>query len=105
MLTTAFYAGFSSDLQNPRSINDHWLVCRELVAPEGWEIVAYYHEEAVSGARVRGRISRTGDRRVHHWAEGRRLDFVEGTATGLADVSVGGGEDGSFAVPCPGRND
>ncbi|WP_197705135.1 recombinase family protein [Sphingobium cloacae] len=55
MPTAALYARYSSDLQNPRSIDDQWLVCRELAAQEGWEIVACYHDEAVSGASIRGR--------------------------------------------------
>lgn len=51
----ALYARYSSDLQNPRSIDDQWRICRELAAREGWEIVAHYHDEAVSGASIRGR--------------------------------------------------
>ena len=54
MPTAALYARYSSDLQNPRSIDDQWLVCRELAAREGWEIVACYHDDAVSGASIRG---------------------------------------------------
>ena len=55
MPKAALYARYSSDLQNPRSIEDQWRVCRELAAREGWEIVADYHDGAVSGASIRGR--------------------------------------------------
>lgn len=55
MPKAALYARYSSDLQSPHSIDDQWLVCRELAAREGWEIVAHYHDDAVSGASMRGR--------------------------------------------------
>ena len=55
MPTADLYARYSSDLQNPRSIEDQWRVCRELAARQGWVIVARYHDEAVSGASIRGR--------------------------------------------------
>jgi len=56
MPTAALYARYSSDLQNPRSIDGQWLVCRELASSEGWDIVACYHDDAVSGASIRGRV-------------------------------------------------
>jgi len=55
MLRAALYARYSSDLQNPQSIDDQLRVCRQLAAREGWKVVAHYHDEAVSGASIRGR--------------------------------------------------
>jgi site-specific DNA recombinase len=55
MPTVALYARYSSDLQNPQSIDDQLLVCRQLAAREGWDIVACHHDGAVSGASIRGR--------------------------------------------------
>lgn len=55
MLRAALYARYSSDLQNPQSIDDQLRVCRQLAAREGWEVIAHYHDEAVSGASIQGR--------------------------------------------------
>lgn len=55
MPKAAFYARYSSDLQNPESIGDQLSLCRQLAVREGWEIVEVYQDEAVSGASIRGR--------------------------------------------------
>ncbi|MFD2252411.1 DNA invertase Pin-like site-specific DNA recombinase [Pseudochelatococcus lubricantis] len=55
MPKAAIYARYSSDLQNPESIDDQFRLCRNLAERKGWEIVAAYQDEAASGASIRGR--------------------------------------------------
>lgn len=55
MPKAVLYARYSSDLQNPQSIDDQLLLCRQLAEREGWEIADSYFDEAVSGASIRGR--------------------------------------------------
>lgn len=52
MPAAAFYARHSSDLQDPRSIDNQLNLCREYAARQGWTIVSCYHDEAVSGAHA-----------------------------------------------------
>ncbi|WP_369694520.1 recombinase family protein [Paracoccus solventivorans] len=52
MPAAAFYARHSSDLQDPRSIDNQLNLCREYAARQGWTIVSCYHNEAVSGAHA-----------------------------------------------------
>jgi len=47
---TLIYARYSSQLQNPRSIEDQLAACRARAAAEGWTIVAEFHDRAISGA-------------------------------------------------------
>lgn len=55
MPKVAFYARYSSDLQNPESIGDQLSLCRQLAMREGWDIVEVYQDAAISGASIRGR--------------------------------------------------
>ncbi|WP_090849166.1 recombinase family protein [Paracoccus alkenifer] len=55
MPAAALYARYSSDLQNPCSVDDQLNLCREYAARQGWTVVSCYHDEAVSGAAIRGR--------------------------------------------------
>ncbi len=55
MPAVALYARYSSDLQNPRSIEDQLNLCGEYAARQGWAISGCYHDEAISGAAIRGR--------------------------------------------------
>ncbi|WP_376745786.1 recombinase family protein [Sinorhizobium psoraleae] len=55
MPRVALYARYSSELQNPRSVDDQFLVCRQLAEREGWEVADCYRDEAVSGASLLGR--------------------------------------------------
>ena len=52
MPAAAFYARHSSDLQDPRSIDNQLNLCREYAPRQGWTIVSCYHNEAVSGAHA-----------------------------------------------------
>lgn len=49
-MRTLIYARYSSQLQNPRSIEDQLAACRARAEAEGWTIVAEYHDRAISGA-------------------------------------------------------
>lgn len=73
MPKAAIYARYSSDLQNPQSIDDQFRLCRNLAEREGWEIVAAYQDEAASGASIRGR---EGIARLLNDARAGRFDIV-----------------------------
>lgn len=73
MLKAALYARYSSDLQNPGSIDDQLRLCRELAEWQGWEIVGLYHDEAVSGASLQGR---DGLQRLMEDGQARQFDIV-----------------------------
>ena len=47
----ALYARFSTDLQNPASADDQLRQCRAFAAREGWDVVAEYRDEAISGTQ------------------------------------------------------
>lgn len=49
-MRTVIYARYSSQLQNPRSIEDQLAACRARAVAEGWQIVGEYHDRAISGA-------------------------------------------------------
>ena len=49
MKRTAVYARFSSELQQERSIDDHFAVCRNYVAKSDLEVIATYSDRARSG--------------------------------------------------------
>lgn len=51
------YARYSSDRQSARSINDQFVLCRKIAQQHGYEIVAYYKDEAIGGA---GTLNRAG---------------------------------------------
>lgn len=49
-MRTLIYARYSSQLQNPRSIEDQIAACRKRAAEENWEVIATFHDRAISGA-------------------------------------------------------
>lgn len=51
------YARYSSDRQSARSIDDQFVLCRKIAQQHGYEIVAYYKDEAIGGA---GTLNRAG---------------------------------------------
>lgn len=73
MPKAALYARYSSDLQNPQSIDDQFRLCRILAEREGWDIVAAYRDEAASGASIRGR---EGIARLLNEARAGRFEIV-----------------------------
>ena len=52
MTRVAIYARYSSDLQNPRSVEDQVRDCEALALRNKWHIVAHYSDEAVSGTTM-----------------------------------------------------
>ena len=55
MARVAIYARYSSDLQNPRSIEDQEALCRRWCEREGHGVVATFSDAALSGASIHGR--------------------------------------------------
>ena len=55
MTLAVIYARFSTNLQNPRSIEDQVLLCRTFAAREGYEVIRVYSDAAKSGASLHGR--------------------------------------------------
>lgn len=49
-MRTLIYARYSSQLQNPRSVDDQIAACRERAGREGWSIEGVFHDAAISGA-------------------------------------------------------
>ena len=73
MPSVALYARYSSDLQNPQSIDDQFRLCRQLAERQGWEVAECYRDEAISGASIRDRV---GIGRLLSDARMRRFDIV-----------------------------
>jgi DNA invertase Pin-like site-specific DNA recombinase len=46
----AIYARYSSDRQSENSIEDQLRICRVRAEREGWQIVAEFHDAAISGS-------------------------------------------------------
>ncbi len=59
-MNTVIYARFSSELQNPRSIEDQIAICRERCQREGWSIVGIHVDYAISGAAGLNQEQRPG---------------------------------------------
>jgi DNA invertase Pin-like site-specific DNA recombinase len=73
MTRVALYARYSSDQQNPSSVEDQLFLCREWAEREGWQIVGRYDDAAISGASV---ILRPGVQALLKDAEAGRFDMV-----------------------------
>ena len=54
-MRTAIYARFSTELQQERSIEDQFVLCRAYAAKNGLDVVAVYDDRARSGASIFGR--------------------------------------------------
>ena len=48
----AIYARYSTEMQNPKSVDDQLRDCAEEAARNGWVVVAQYSDHAMSGARM-----------------------------------------------------
>ena len=55
-MRAAIYARYSTDNQNPRSIEDQFRVCERIAEQNGFTIVGHYSDEAVSGGTVIKRL-------------------------------------------------
>lgn len=71
-LKVAFYARYSSDLQNKKSVEDQVRMLRTHAEREGWNIVEIYSDEAMSGATM----MRPGLQRMMLGAATRKFDAV-----------------------------
>jgi len=60
MPRAAIYARYSSDLQNPRSIEDQVELCRAFCAREGHQVGGVFTDHAMSGASIIGRAGLEG---------------------------------------------
>ncbi|WP_375787125.1 recombinase family protein [Bradyrhizobium sp. Pha-3] len=69
MARAAIYARYSSDLQNPRSIEDQAALCRRWCEREGHEVTEVFSDAALSGASIHGRA---GPARRQRCRAGRR---------------------------------
>ena len=54
-MRTAIYARFSTELQQERSIEDQFELCRAYAAKNGLDVVGTYDDRARSGASIFGR--------------------------------------------------
>lgn len=73
MTRTAIYARFSTELQQERSIEDQFALCRMYAAKNGLEVVDTYEDRARSGASIYGR---EGLMRLLDAARKRQFDIV-----------------------------
>lgn len=72
-MRAAIYARFSTDLQNPRSIDDQFAYCREYAARENMQVVATFSDYARSGASM---IDRDGLLDMMQAARDKRFEVV-----------------------------
>ena len=49
-MKAALYARFSTDLQRATSIDDQFRKCRKRADAEGWQIVATFADQAMTGS-------------------------------------------------------
>jgi site-specific DNA recombinase len=88
MTRAVIYARFSSDLQNPRSIEDQFRLARELAARRGFGVVAEFSDAAASGRT----IHRPGLQTLLSAARKKAFDVLicealDRLSRGLADVA------------------
>lgn len=55
-MRAAIYARFSSDNQNPRSCADQIAHVTPWIVNQGWDVVAVYQDDAISGREIAGRV-------------------------------------------------
>jgi site-specific DNA recombinase len=55
MTRVAVYARYSSEMQQERSIEDQFALCRDFAARRNWSVTATYADRAISGASIHGR--------------------------------------------------
>ena len=87
-LRAALYARYSTDKQNDASIEDQLDACFDHARRQGWEIVASYHDRAVSGASM----FRTGIEALSRDAQAGKFDIIlseamDRVSRSLADVA------------------
>ncbi len=73
MTRVALYARYSSDNQRAASIEDQFRLCEERATREGWQVVEYYRDAAISGASM---ILRPGIQTLLRDAQAGQFDIV-----------------------------
>jgi site-specific DNA recombinase len=73
MTRAAIYARYSSELQQERSIDDQFALCRDFAARRDWMVIVTYADRAVSGASIHGRLE---FQRMLEDARDRRFDIL-----------------------------
>jgi site-specific DNA recombinase len=73
MIRAAIYARYSSDLQNPKSIEDQIRLAREHAARTGMQVIGEYSDAAISGSLF---FERPGIQRLMKDAKAGRFDVV-----------------------------
>ena len=73
MTRVAIYARYSSELQQERSIDDQFALCRDFATHRNWTVTSTYADRAVSGASIHGRYE---FQRMVEDASDRRFDVV-----------------------------
>jgi site-specific DNA recombinase len=68
-----FFARFSSENQNDKSIEDQIALCRELCAREGLKVVAVFDDRAISGTSV---ANRPGFQKMMRSAEAKSFEVL-----------------------------
>ena len=72
-MKVAIYARFSSDLQNPASVDDQIRICQEHADKEGWQVLDPYVDRAISGASM---MLRPGIQKLMRDASSGEFDIV-----------------------------
>ncbi|MDO6415933.1 recombinase family protein [Sphingomonas sp. BIUV-7] len=80
-MRTVIYARFSSDNQNPRSVDDQIAACRARAECEGWTIIAEFRDAALSGAAGIGEDQRPGMNAMLRLVEAGGIDQVLAEST------------------------
>ena len=80
-MRTVIYARFSSALQNSRSIDDQFAICRQRCEREGWEIVEYFSDYETRGSAGIDELSRPGMNAMLQRVEAGGVDQVLAEAT------------------------
>ena len=75
-MRVAIYGRHSTDMQNPMSTQDQLRLCREEAKKQGWEVVAEYSDEAISGSS----LHRPGIQKLMRDAVSGMFDVVLGEA-------------------------
>jgi len=81
VLRCAIYARYSTDKQNPLSIDDQVRKCREFGQRQGWDVLDghIYADEAITGASD----ERTGLQRLERRLAVVKASFADGSSPGL----------------------
>ena len=78
------YARYSTDLQNPLSIDDQVALCRKVAERQGWDIVGVESDPAISGARS----DRAGFQALKRRLPDKTFDIVLAESLDRISVSV-----------------